>query len=162
MHRLTRFVLILVTITVGMSSLESLAADARMDTRAEDYAEIQTLIVKYAHVYDARDVEGYVSVFTDDVKFTFNGGNLNGIGEVREFITNVANSPEPAMKSYHSISNTLIEFVSDTEAHHRSYWQIIMGPYDDGQYIVGNMGVYEDVIVKENGKWLIKQRNIPF
>jgi uncharacterized protein (TIGR02246 family) len=156
----TVFVLILATIVVGTSPHISIAAESMTDARAKDYAAIQTLIVKYAHVYDSRDVEGYVSVFTEDAQFTFTGNALNGRGEIRDFITTVANSPVPDIKSYHSISNTLIEFVSDTEAHHVSYWQIVSGPVD-GAFIVNNMGVYEDVIVKQNGQWLIQKRHIP-
>ena len=56
--------------------------------------------------------------------------------------------------------NTLIEFVSDTEANHRSYWQIISG-VGGGQFSVVNVGYYDDVVVKQNGQWLIKTRNIP-
>jgi uncharacterized protein (TIGR02246 family) len=154
------FVLTLATIVVGISPQTGFAAETMSDTRAKDYAEIQTLVVKYAHVYDSRDVEGYVSVFAEDAQFTFGGNTLNGRADIREFITEVANSPVPEIKSYHSISNTLIEFASDTEAHHVSYWQIVSGPVD-GAFTVNNMGIYEDVIVKQNGQWLIQKRNIP-
>lgn len=136
------------------------SAEAAASTRAADYTAIQTLIVKYAHVYDSRDVEGYVGIFTDDAVFRFTGNQLNGRSEIREFITGVANSPEPVIKSHHVITNTLIEFVSDTEAHHRSYWEIVSGPVG-GPFTVGNIGVYDDVVVKQNGQWLIKTRNIP-
>lgn len=136
------------------------AAEPVTAARAADYAAIQSLIVKYAHVYDSRDVEGYVSVFAEDAKFTFGTTTLNGRGDIRNFITGVANSPPPTNMSHHVITNTLIEFVSDTEAHHRSYWEIISGP-PGGPFTVGNIGVYDDVVVKINGQWLIKQRNIP-
>jgi hypothetical protein len=45
----------------------------------------------------------------------------------------------------------LIEFVSDNEVHHVSYWQVISGS-TDSSFIVSNMGIYEDVIVKKNGQ----------
>jgi uncharacterized protein (TIGR02246 family) len=153
------FILILTTFVVGVSPLTAFAAEPMTD-RAQDYAAIQTLIVKYAHVYDSRDVEGYVGIFTDDAQFTFTGNALNGSAEIRAFITGVANSPPPTIKSHHVITNTLIEFVSDTEAHHRSYWEIVSGPAG-GPFTVGNIGVYEDVVVKQNGQWLISRRHIP-
>jgi uncharacterized protein (TIGR02246 family) len=154
------FVLTLATIVVSIAPQIGFSAEPMTDARAKDYAAIQTLIVKYAHVYDALDVEGYVSVFADDAVFTFGGNTLNGRSDIREFITEVASSPEPDMKSYHSISNTLIEFVSDNEAHHVSYWQVITGTAGT-PFTVINMGIYEDVIVKKNGQWLIQKRNIP-
>lgn len=152
--------IMLAIIVTAFFSQQGFAAEPMTDARVKDYAAIQTLIVKYAHVYDARDVEGYVSVFADDAVFSFTGNTLNGRKEIREFITRVANSPEPALKSYHLISNTLIEFVSDTQAHHRSYWQIVTGA-SGGPFNVTNMGYYDDVVVKQNGQWLIKTRNIP-
>jgi hypothetical protein len=37
---------------------------------------------------------------------------------------------------------------------------MVSGPAG-GPFTVGGIGVYDDVIVKQNGKWLIKTRNIP-
>lgn len=142
-----------------------LAAEAAGDMRAADTAAIQQLIVKYGHVYDALDVEGYVSVFAEDAKFTFPGNVLNGRGEIRTFITGAKQRREsappanPATKSYHSISNTWIEFDSPTTAHQKSYWQVLSGP-SGGPFTVTGMGIYEDTVVKQNGEWLIQTRNI--
>jgi uncharacterized protein (TIGR02246 family) len=142
------------------------AAEPMTDARAQDRAAIQNLIVKYAHTYDALDADGYVSVFADDAEFTFGGNTLHGRAEIRNVITSAlerranATPAESATKSYHSISNTLIDFVSDNEARHRSYWQVVVGP-SGGPFSVTNMGVYEDVIMKRNGEWLIQKRTIP-
>ncbi len=151
---------------VAISPQPLSAAEPMTDTRAQDTVAIGQLIVKYAQAYDSLDVEGYVGVFAEDAQFTFTGNTLNGRAEIRKFITNAkqqkaaAPAKVPVTKSYHSISNTLIEFVSATEAHHRSYWQVVSGPAG-GPFTVGNMGVYEDVITKKNGQWLIQKRNIP-
>lgn len=153
-------VYVLAPLVACLLATSAAAVEPLSPARAGDYAAIQTLVMKYAHVYDARDVEGYVSVFAEDAKFTFGNTTLNGRQEIRDFITGVANSPAPTNISHHVITDTLIEFVSDTEAHHRSYWEIVSGP-PGGPFTVGGIGVYEDVIVKEHGQWLIKQRNIP-
>lgn len=151
---------------LAISLQTALAGEPMTDTRAQDLVAIQQLVVKYAHVYDSLDVEGYVSVFAEDAKFTFTGNTLNGREEIRKFITAAkqrkASAPasEPVTKSYHSLSNTLIEFVSPTEAHHRSYWQVVSGPAA-GPFTITGMGVYDDVITKHNGQWLIQKRNIP-
>jgi uncharacterized protein (TIGR02246 family) len=136
------------------------AVEAMSPAKAADYISIQNLVMKYAHVYDSRDVEGYVSIFAEDAKFTFGNTTLNGHKDIRNFITGVANSPAPTNISHHVITDTLIEFVSDIEAHHRSYWEIISGP-PGGPFTVGGIGVYDDVVVKKNGQWLIQTRNIP-
>jgi uncharacterized protein (TIGR02246 family) len=151
---------------LGVCAQTSFAAEAMTDARAADTVAIQQLIVKYAHVYDSLDVEGYVSVFADDAVFTFTGNTLNGREEIRKFITDAkarresAPATEPATRSYHSISNTRIEFDSDTSARHRSYWQVVSGPVG-GPMTITNMGYYDDVVTKQNGEWLIQSRNIP-
>ena len=143
-----------------------LAAEEAAATRGDDTVAIQQLIVKYAHVYDALDVEGYVSVFAEDAQFTFTGNTLKGHGDIRRFIEGAkqrretAPATQPATRSFHSISNTLIEFENATTAHHRSYWQVLSGPVG-GPFTVSNMGYYDDVVVKRDGKWLIQSRNIP-
>ncbi len=156
----TNVVMAVLTVMAVIASSSAHAVETMSPARAADYAAIKSLIVKYAHVYDSRDIEGYVSIFTDDAEFTFNGGGMTGHDEIRAFITSVASSPVPEVKSYHSISNTLIEFVSDTEARHRSYWQIVSCAPGE-PCTVGSMGVYEDTVVKQNGEWLIRKRDIP-
>lgn len=142
------------------------SAEPMTEARAADTVAIQQLIVKYAHVYDSLDVEGYVSVFTDDAKFTFNGNALNGHDEIRAFISGAkqrsesAPAADPAVRSYHSISNTRIQFDSDTQARHRSYWQVLQCVVGE-PCLVTNMGYYDDVVVKQAGEWLIQSRNIP-
>jgi len=147
-------------------SMPAFAAEPSTETRAADTVAIQQLIVKYAHVYDSLDVEGYVSVFAEDAEFSFPGNTLKGRGEIRKFIEGAKQRREaaaaagPVNTGYHSISNTLIEFDSADTAHHRSYWQVLSGP-TGGPFTVSNMGYYDDVVVKRNGQWLIHRRTIP-
>jgi uncharacterized protein (TIGR02246 family) len=136
------------------------------EARARDRAAIENLIVSYAHVYDALDADGYASIFAEDADFTFGGNTLHGRAAIRGVITSAlerrAQAPanEPVAKTYHIISNTRIEFVSGTEARHRSYWQVVSRAADAPPVVV-NVGVYEDVVVKRNGEWLIQSRVIP-
>lgn len=136
------------------------------EARARDRAAIENLIVSYAHVYDALDADGYAAIFAEDADFTFGGNTLHGRAAIRGVITSAierrAKAPanEPVAKNYHIISNTKIDFVSDTEARHRSYWQVV-SKTGNAPPVVMNVGVYEDIIVKRNGEWLIQSRVIP-
>jgi uncharacterized protein (TIGR02246 family) len=136
------------------------------EARARDRAAIENLIVNYAHVYDALDADGYASIFAEDADFTFGGNTLHGRAAIRGVITSAlerrasASANAPAAKTYHIISNTRIEFVSDTEARHRSYWQVVSRA-EGSAPVVANVGYYEDVVVKRNGEWLIQKRVIP-
>ncbi len=163
MSRLLNVVRFFALLVVGTQTL--FAAEPMTDARAADTVAIQQLIVKYAHAYDSFDVEGYVGVFAEDAHFTFTGGDLNGRAEIREFITGAKersdSAPADAPVTFHSITNTLIEFDSDTTAHQRSYWQVLSkGPATE-PVIVTNAGYYDDTLVKQNGQWLIQTRNIP-
>lgn len=170
MPRTIRFasavVLTTAALCIVIASRQLWAAEPVWDSQLQDRAAIQNLIVKYAHAYDALDADGYAAVFAEDARFTFGGNTLNGRADIRNIITQAqqrrASTPagETPMQSYHSISNTLIEFVNEHEAHHRSYWQVVTGPAG-GPFSVVNMGVYEDVIMKRNGEWLIQSRLIP-
>ena len=165
MQSLTTVVLRLLATMALLLTDRALAANADPLTEAADRVAIQQLIVKYAHVYDALDIEGYVSVFAEDAVFTFPGNELKGRAAIRSFITGArqrrsAAPAQPATQSYHSISNTLIDFEGPERAHHRSYWQVLSGPVG-GPFTVTNMGYYDDVVVKRDGQWLIQQRTIP-
>jgi hypothetical protein len=50
--------------------------------------------------------------------------------------------------------------VSDTEARHRSYWQVVSSKPGSPPTVM-SVGVYDDVVVKRNGEWLIQKRVIP-
>jgi len=142
------------------------AADAPSTASVQDRAAIQNLIANYAFALDTLNADLYASVFAPDAQFTFGGNTYKGRDQIRGVITSLKErraaqpaSDKPTPKSYHAITNTLIEFTNDHQAHHRSYWQTLSGP-SSGPFTVGGMGVYEDTIVKSNGEWLIQKREI--
>lgn len=151
--------------TVALAPLAGRAANPAPGAELRDRAAIQNLVAKYAFALDALDADAYASVFTEDAELTFGGNTYHGRAQIRDLINGfkqrAASRPaaDPPAKSYHAITNTMIEFVNDHEAHHRSYWQTIRGP-SSGPFTVGGMGVYEDVMVKRDGQWLIQSRKI--
>jgi uncharacterized protein (TIGR02246 family) len=153
---------LLASAPLQIASAEKVLSEAR----ATDRAAIESLIANYAHVYDALDADGYASIFAEDAEFTFGGNTLRGRAAIRGVITGAlerrAKAPanEPAAETYHIISNTRIDFVSDTEARHRSYWQVVSRVKGSAP-VVANVGYYDDVVVKRNGEWLIQKRVIP-
>ena len=145
------------------SALPVVPAAAADTSELLDRAAIQNLVVKYTIALDTLDADLYASVFAEDAEFTFGGNTYKGRAEIRKIVTGLqernAKQPADAPKSYHVLSNTYVQFVSDHEARHRSYWQTIRGP-SSGPFTVGGMGRYEDTLVKRNGDWLILKRQI--
>jgi uncharacterized protein (TIGR02246 family) len=142
------------------------AAEALSDEEVADRAAIQNLISKYAIALDTLDADMYASVFAPDAEFTFGGNTYTGRQAIRGVITGIRESDagrpasnDPPPKRYHAITNTYIEFVGENEARHQSYWQTISGP-SSGPFAVGAMGVYKDMLVKIDGEWLIRKREI--
>src|SRR5262245_26801205 len=99
------------------------SADAPAASELLDRAAIQNLVVKYTIALDTLDADLYASVFAEDAEFTFGGNTYKGRAEIRKIVTGLqernAKQPADAPKSYHVLSNTYVELLSDHEARHR-------------------------------------------
>jgi len=60
-------------------------------------------------------------------------------------------SGKPTPRLYHVMSNSSIEILDPSHARHRSYAQTVRLA-DNGQFVVGFMGRYDDVLVKVDGR----------
>jgi SnoaL-like domain len=131
-----------------------------------DRSAIEEVMHKYVWSVDSLDADGYVSVFTPDAVIDSNGILSKGHEEIRKVVTGMqarqaANRAEgkPVAALYHVISNERISFQSPTEATYQSYWQT-MRKGVDGRYATGGFGRSEDLLVKLDGKWLIRHRRL--
>jgi 3-phenylpropionate/cinnamic acid dioxygenase small subunit len=131
-----------------------------------DRAEIAELVVRYVTALDTRDAEAYANVFTDDGEYDVTGTVYRGRDAIRKIVTDMqeararseAEGTQPATL-YHVMSNSSIELISATEARHSSYAQTVRAA-EGGQFVVGFMGRYDDVIVKRDGRWQILSRKL--
>lgn len=131
-----------------------------------DRAEIQELVTRYVIALDTRDADSYASVFTEDAVYEVPGNVYRGREAIRKIVTDLQASRERSLAAgtepvdlYHVMSNSSIEIVDADEARHTSYAQTVRAA-DNGQFIVGFMGRYEDVIVKREGRWQILSRKL--
>ena len=129
-------------------------------------AEIQELVSRYVTALDTLDADSYASVFTDDAEFDVAGTVYRGRSEIRKIVTDLleARSGDQAdgvstPQLYHVMSNTSIEIIDDDEARHTSYAQTVRAN-ENGQFVVGFMGRYEDVVVRRDGRWQIASRKL--
>jgi uncharacterized protein (TIGR02246 family) len=152
--------------TFALPFVPALAQTADDIRAVRDRAEIEELVVRYAMALDTLDADAYANVFTEDAVFDVTGTVYRGRAAIREIVTGLQESRDralaegtPAVSLYHVMSNTSIEIVDEDEARHMSYAQTVrLG--DDGQFVVGFMGRYEDVIVKRDGRWQIQSRRL--
>jgi uncharacterized protein (TIGR02246 family) len=146
------------------------ALPVRADTDAlqklVDKMEIEALIARYVTALDTLDADAYASVFAEDAVFDVTGTVHRGRDAIRKIVTDLqesrarneaAGTTSPAL--YHVMSNTSIEVLDETNARHQSYAQTLRAG-EDGRFIIGFMGRYEDVLVKRDGRWMIQSRKL--
>jgi uncharacterized protein (TIGR02246 family) len=131
-----------------------------------DKAEIEALVAKYVTALDTLDADAYENVFTEDGVYDVTGTVYKGRAAIRKIVTDLqasrarneaAGTASPRL--YHVMANSAIEILDATNARHQSYAQTVRAA-DNGQFIVGFMGRYEDVLVKVDGRWLIQERKL--
>jgi uncharacterized protein (TIGR02246 family) len=141
-------------------------AQAAALQRLLDKAEIEALVARYVTALDTLDADAYEGVFTEDGEYDVTGTLYKGRAAIRKIVTDLQASRArneasgtPSPKLYHVMANSSIEVLDATTARHESYAQTLRLA-DNGQFVVGFMGRYEDVLVKVDGRWLIKSRKL--
>ena len=132
-----------------------------------DRAEIEALVTRYVTGLDTLDADMYACVFAEDAVFELPGGVVHrGRAAIRKIVTDLQDSRArnqaagtPSASLYHVMANTAIEVIDATNARHQSYAQTVRAA-EGGQFIVGFMGRYEDVLVKRDGRWYIQTRKL--
>jgi uncharacterized protein (TIGR02246 family) len=158
--------IVLSLVLLGFAALPACTRPAETHSAVEDRAEIEELVVRYVTALDTLDADAYANVFAENAEFDVTGTVYRGRDAIREIVASLeasrdaslAEGTEPA-RLYHVMSNTSIEIIDETEARHTSYAQTVRQA-DDGQFVVGFMGRYEDVIVKRDGRWQILSRKL--
>lgn len=141
--------------------LTSLPAQAQLSDaiqKLQDRAEIEELVARYVIALDTRDPAMYANVFTENAVYETPMATYEGRAAIRKIVTDLQESGS-ANSLYHVMSNSSIELVSATEARHTSYAQTVRAS-EGGQFTVGFMGRYEDIIVKREGRWQIQSRKL--
>ena len=134
--------------------------------RLMDKAEIEALVARYVTALDTLDADAYEGVFTEDGVYDVTGTVHKGRPAIRKIVTDLeasrarnAAAGTPSPRLYHVMANSSIEILDATHARHQAYAQTVRAA-DNGQFVVGFMGRYEDVLVKVDGHWLIQQRKL--
>ena len=143
------------------------ASDSDVVQQAKDKHEIEALMWKYARALDTYNPEAYASCYTPDGQFGVGDNATKGAAALTKMVEGLKKThderektePQPAM--YHMEMNAYVEFPAKDRARHHSYWQTVFGAVGrGGQVRVAAAGHAVDDLVKVNGKWLIKIRNV--
>lgn len=143
--------------------LAMLAAAPALADRTEDREAINALMWHYARALDTANPDAYAACYTEDGQFGVGDNATRGRDALRAMIANFAagrNTDTPRPQLYHMNADTWIEFIDDTHARHHSYWLTMRAASGDTPAGVAAVGVGLDELVKVNGQWLIKVRNV--
>jgi uncharacterized protein (TIGR02246 family) len=135
----------------------------------KDRQEIEELMWRYARTLDTLDAEGYVALYTEDGQFASSRENaIKGRDALKNFVLGVKKSREEREAkgekptgTLHMTTNHIITFQDKDHARIDSYWLTIFpGRGTEILVRVGGAGRSVDELVRVNGKWLIKSRNV--
>jgi hypothetical protein len=154
------------TFAVGAPAL---AGDADILREAKDRAEIEKLMWDYARALDTGNADAYAAVYTEDGSF----GDTKGREALKKMVNDLNKSREERKKkgeqvwgTLHMTANHYIEFIDKDRARIHNYWLTAFVPPPAAQGAprpeqrVPFTGRGVDELVRVNGKWLIKSRNV--
>jgi len=128
---------------------------------------------RYIRSLDSFNAEGYAAAYTPDGQFGTGKNAEVGRDALKKMISDLKKSRaereakgEKLPKMYHVIANSWLEFVDADHARLHSYWMTMFagsgapGAADAVAPRVAAVGRSVDDLVRLNGHWLIKQRDV--
>jgi uncharacterized protein (TIGR02246 family) len=136
--------------------------------QVQDRAAIEDLLWRYVRALDTLDADGYAATYTEDGQFGTGANAVKGRAAIRKMVTDLAKSRadrrakgEAAPDTFHVIANYRITFDGKDKANFESYWTTMYPSQGPGKPpAVGSVGRDVNELVRIDGKWLIKLRNV--
>jgi hypothetical protein len=157
--------LVTVAVTRGAPVAAESSTGARLQ-RLEDESAIRHLMIEYGHDLDTRDYVAYSKLFARDG--VWEGGIGTGRGPagvlamLQRTVGRNGNTPfDPnTVRSYHLDTNIMVDFIDRDHAKVFSRWTV-MAKSPDNKLVPSLAGRYDDVVVREDGRWKFQSRVAP-
>jgi len=134
---------------------------------ARDRAEIEDLMARYLFALDYSDLDSFIEMFTDDAEFEFARGRVKGKDTILETVKGFKKrigehykdeDGNPAVLR-HVLAHTAIRIEGD-RAWTRAQWFEMANDGPGKSLKMGTFGIYEDKLVRHDGRWLFSERRI--
>jgi uncharacterized protein (TIGR02246 family) len=129
--------------------------------RIEDKDEIRELLIAYGRDFDKRDFAAYAKLFARDGVWVGGAAGSHpytGPNAIREFVTKTY-PPSSYPGSFHVMSSMSIQLSGENTATAWSRWTyIVLGVH--GEPAPFAAGHYEDMLIREDGVWKFKRRQV--
>jgi hypothetical protein len=159
------FALAAAVFTQGVPAAAQSSLEARLQ-RLEDESQIRHVLIEYGHDLDTRDYVAYSRLFARDGVWAGGIGTGRGpagvLAMLQKTVGRGGNNPfDPnAVRSYHLDTNILIDFIDRDHAKAFSRWTV-MSKSPDNKLVPSLAGRYDDLFVREDGKWRFQSRTAP-
>ena len=135
---------------------------------AQDRAEIEQLMWRYVRALDTGDAEAYAATFAPDGQFGRGDDATRGREGLKKMIQNLQEpdaeteaTGEQDGRMYHIATNSYIEFIDGDNARLHAYWMTVFaGSGENAAVRVAAAGREYNELVRLDGKWLIKLRDV--
>ena len=135
---------------------------------AQDRAQIEKLMWQYTRALDTENADAYAAAFTPDGQFSSGANVVKGhealkkmIADLRQRAADAEAKGEKRPAMYHMTANSYLEFVEKDHARLEAYWQtVFVQPGPPVSVRVAAAGRDVDELVRVNGQWLIKTRDV--
>ena len=143
-------------------------SDADFLREMKDRVEIEDLMWRYTRALDTNDADTYASVYTPDGQFSAGGNATKGRDALRKMIADLRQGAAEAEAKgvkrppmYHMTANERITFSDKDHARVEAYYitAIAAGGRDTPLRVV-SVGRSIDDLVRVDGQWLIRSRNV--
>lgn len=128
---------------------------------ADDRFAIQDLLARYAWALDTGDVEGLVACFTPDARLVeevFEEPDVwEGHDDIRRLSEHYRNAPGFPGRQHH-LSQLVLE--GDAERCNAKAFALVSECRGEPPFLIRFTGYWDDVLVKADGRWLIKERTV--
>lgn len=119
---------------------------------------IRSLLAEYCFCMDHLDFDGWADLYTEDGIFhAHSRGAVQGRENIKKFIMGIVPLPHEGPARKHFCANIVID-LKGQEANVKCYW--MMARQSPGTVTIGACGRYFDHVVKVNGRWKFKKREI--
>ena len=165
-NRLATVIVMVLAIASGAARVSASETDGMADQ-----LKIQNLFGEYVYALNTLDPKAYSALFTPDGVITLVGKTYNGTAEIEKLIQgfrdNIDFSKIQADShgrkfdvTRHINTSFVIHVAGDTATAESYFIEVRSNAATHEPPSIVNMGRYEDGLVKENGKWLFKKRDI--
>ena len=153
---------------VALLAYRAAAGGNGTQREAQDRVQIDKLMWQYTRALDTENPDAYAAAYTPDGQFGSGANAVKGhdalkkmISDLRQRAADAEAKGEKRPPMYHMGANSYVEFVDKDHAHMEGYWLTVFGQQVPNVPVrVAAAGREVDEIVRVNGQWLIKSRDV--